>query len=84
MGLTADEARALTEKNSKVDIDMYVGAIEKGIKLYAGNGKCSLEPWVYLGHTRCTRPTDEEKRLIKEHFVTAGFKWYDCIETIEW
>lgn len=87
--ITAEAAREMSNENPKgLEIKGFVSALSVKIKLLAGEGKSSLDPWVYLGTRRGASPTYEQREDVKQHFKKAGFEWKDHAEhphtTLSW
>ena len=76
--ITADAARQITEKNLQGPaIESFVSTLTQKIKMVAGEGGSSFDPWLHLRSRRGTAATIEQREAIKAHFIKAGFKWED-------
>ena len=75
--MDAAEARKLTEIYLDPDIDGMVKAIDERIEEAARSGQSHIvNP--ELGHLRDGakyQPTQEERRALRQHYESRGFKW---------
>jgi hypothetical protein len=75
--MDASEARKLTEIYLHPDIDAMVKTIDERVEEAARNGQCHITNPEGDHHRDGVRyrPTTEERRALRRHYESRGFKW---------